>query len=131
MQRQTTVAAIHQQQQLAHQSTLFIEARGWRIMSACLTNKALTPQLGRRRRERTVEEVAEPSTSTGARSMPPVVVDAQKDKVAPIIFSQTSRSEWVNKKLKEHLLHCTTQHSTEIETEIFQTIRNHLKHKAS
>ncbi|KRZ05981.1 PiggyBac transposable element-derived protein 2 [Trichinella zimbabwensis] len=64
----------------------------------CFTNKALTPQRGRRR-ERTVEEVAEPSTSTGARSMPPVVEDAQKDKVAhwPDVGEKRRRCRYCSK----------------------------------
>ncbi|KRY65339.1 hypothetical protein T4B_5572 [Trichinella pseudospiralis] len=48
--------------------------------SLCFISKALKLQRGRRT-EGTVEEVAEPSTSTGTRSMPPVVEDAQQDKV--------------------------------------------------
>ncbi|KRY39907.1 hypothetical protein T01_4675 [Trichinella spiralis] len=44
--------------------------------SLCLTNKAVISRQ-RSRRDSTMEEVAEPSTSTEARSMPPVVHDAQ------------------------------------------------------
>ncbi|KRZ17822.1 SCAN domain-containing protein 3 [Trichinella zimbabwensis] len=60
--------------------------------SLCLTNKALTPQRGRRR-GRTVEEVAEPSTSTGARLMPPIVEDAQKDKTAKVKMGEEVASK--------------------------------------
>ncbi|KRZ77358.1 PiggyBac transposable element-derived protein 2 [Trichinella papuae] len=75
--------------------------------SLCLTNKALTPQRGRRR-GRTVEEVAEPSTSTGARLMPPIVEDAQKDKVAhwPDVGEKRRRCRYCSKLSFVYCIKC-------------------------
>ncbi|KRX55697.1 hypothetical protein T09_3036 [Trichinella sp. T9] len=56
---------------------------------------ALSKRRGRRK-ERTVEEAAEPSMSTGARSMPPVVQDAQKDKLASLPIPAASASAAMN-----------------------------------
>ncbi|KAL1241351.1 Lipoprotein MlpH [Trichinella spiralis] len=58
--------------------------------SLCLTNKAVISRQ-RSRRDSTMEEVAEPSTSTEARSMPPVVHDAQLE---PPIWWRIAAGMW-------------------------------------